>query len=242
MKLISAIALTSAFIAPAAFAQHADLLLIRDDAGNLLTGLYDFGDGDVVSTNTRVHEGEFDQFGSSDEPGFNAIGASNVPAGFQALQGNVSVAFDANAFEIGSTTANLFHWDGTGEVNFTAAANTLTVSKAPSNIFSATLDASSNSITGFEIDTTSSDGFLHKHIDFTLSDISSSANGFYLWSFTLSAGSDIADPIFFVHGFGLEDEVAHEAAIDWVGANLVPAPGTLAMLLAAPAMMTRRRR
>lgn len=226
----------------AACAQHADLLLIKDAAGNLLTGQYDFDSGEVVNTNTRVYEGEFDIFGTSDEPGFNALSSSNVPTGFQALDANTAVSFNASSFDIGSTSANLYFWDGTGEVNFTAAANTLTISKAPSNIFSAVLDGSDTNVNGFDIATTSSDGFLHKHIDLGLTDISSSANGFYLWSLSVQSGLDSTDPIFFVHGFGLEDEVAHEAAVDWVGANLVPAPGALSMLALGGLTATRRRR
>lgn len=243
-KAIIAISTTSilALASGAAHAQHADLLLIKDDAGNLLTGQYDFDSGEIVNTDTRVYEGEFDIFGTSDEPGFNALSASNIPTGFQALNPNSAVSFSASSFQIGTTSANLYYWDGQGEVDFSSAANTLTISKAPSNIFSAVLDGSDTDVNGFDIATTSSDGFLHKHIDLGLTDISSSANGFYLWSLSIQSGLDSTDPIFFVHGFGTEDETAHEAAIDWVGANLVPAPGTLAVLLGLPMMSTRRRR
>ena len=171
-KTISTIAvLTSMSIASFAQAQHADLLLIRDAAGNLLTGQYDFDSGQVVNTGTRVYEGEFDAFGTSDEPGFNALSSSNIPTGFQSLAGNTAVSFDANSFQVGSASANLYYWDGQGEVNFTAATNSLTISKAPSAIFSALLDGSDSDVDGFDIATTSSDGFLHKHIDFGLSDI-----------------------------------------------------------------------
>jgi len=234
---IAALSITS--IAPA---QHADLLLIKDDAGNLLTGQYDFGTNQIVDTNTRVYEGEFDAFGTSDEPGFNALSASNIPTGFQALGSNIPVSFDANTFQIGNMSANLYHWDGQGSVDFAASSNTLTISKAPSLLFSALLDGSDTSVEGFDIDTTTSDGFLHKHIDLGLSDISSSANGFYLWSFTIEAGGASADPIFFVHGFGIHNEPAHEAAVDWVNANLVPAPSSVLALFGFAAMTSRRRR
>jgi len=241
-KTLSAVATLAALsISTLASAQHADLLVIRDDAGNLVTGQYDFDDGSVVNTNTRVYEGEFDAFGTTDEPGFNALSGSNIPVGYQALSGNTALSFDARSFSIGETSANLFYWDGQGEVNFGAAANTLTISKAPSSIFSATLDGSDSSVEGFDIDTTSSDGFMHKHIDAGLSDISASAHGFYMWSLTLEHESDSTDPIFFIHGFGLEDEEAHEMAIDWANANLVPAPGSVALLLGLPALWTRRR-
>jgi len=243
MKTKSLITLASlTVVSSIASAQHADLLVIRDDAGNLLTGQYDFDTGSIVNTNTRVYEGEFDQFGTTDEPGFNALSSSNIPAGFQALPAISELTFNANAFSIGNQVANLFFWDGTGEVDFTQSSNALTISKAPSNIFNATLDGGSSDVDGFAIDTTSSDGFLHKHIDAGLMDISESAHGFYLWSFDLTIDGSTTDPIFFVHGFGLEDEVAHEAAIDWVNGNLVPAPGALSMLALGGLTATRRRR
>jgi len=240
---IKAITVLSALsLSTLASAQHADLLLIQDDAGNLLTGQYDFNSGQILNTNTRVYEGEFDLFGTSDEPGFNALSQSNIPTGFQALAGNTALNFDAHSFTIGTTTANLYHWDGTGQVNFTAANNSLTISKAPSHIFSSLLDATDTDVAGFDIGTTTADGFLHKHIDFALSDISTNANGFYLWSFDLTVGGLAADPIFFVHGFGIHNEPAHEAAVDWVNTNIVPAPSTLALLLGLPALTSRRRR
>jgi len=242
MNTKALIALAALSLSTIASAQHADMLLIRDDAGNLLTGQYDFGTNQIVDTNTRVYEGEFDAFGTSDEPGFNALSSSNIPTGFQALDANIAVSFDANTFQLGSASANLYHWDGNGAVDFSVSTNSLTISKAPSAVFSAVLDGSDSNVEGFDIDATSSDGFLHKHIDLALSDFSSGANGFYLWSLTIEAGGSSTDPIYFVHGFGIHNEPAHEAAIDWVNANLVPAPGSLTALLGLAAITTRRRR
>ncbi|MDF1808165.1 MAG: hypothetical protein P1U42_00560 [Phycisphaerales bacterium] len=238
----SIIVLVSIATPSMAFAQHADLLLIKDDMGNLLTGQYDFGTNEIVNTNTRVYEGEFDSFGTSDEPGFNALSASSVPTGFQGLDANSSVQFDANSINIGNTSGNLYYWDGNGAVDFNVSSNSLTISKAPSALFSILLDGSDSDVDGFEIDTTSSDGFLHKHIDLALTDISSSADGFYLWSLSLESGNSSSDPIFFVHGFGVENEIAHEAAIDWVQSTLVPAPGVLSLLVGLPVVAGRRRR
>ncbi len=239
---LSASLFTTIAFSSAAAAQHADMLLIRDQQGNLLTGQYSFDQNLIIDTDTRVYEGEFDTFGVSDEPGFNALSASNIPDGFNALDGNTAVSFTANAFAVGGATANLFYWDGHGDVDFVTSTNTLTVSKAPSNVFSSLLDGSDSDVAGFDIEATSADGFLHKHIDFALSDISNNAGGFYLWAFTLHHGSDSADSIFFVHGFDTHDENAHEAAVDWVNTNLVPAPGSLSALLGLAAMVTRRRR
>ncbi|MGV6814011.1 MAG: hypothetical protein ACWA5W_03260 [Phycisphaerales bacterium] len=243
MKTKSLIALaTLTAISSIAAAQHADMLLIRDDSGNLLTGLYDFDSNSIVSTNTRVFEGEFDQFGTTDEPGFNALSATNIPAGYQALPSSSEVSFNANAFAIDDQVSNLYYWDGNGDVDFVQSTNILTISKAPSTIFNAVLDGGSSDVAGFGIDTTSSDGFLHKHLDAGLTDISESAHGFYLWSYNLTIDGSTSDSVFFVHDFGVENEVLHEAAIDWVGANLVPSPGSLSMLAIGGLVGMRRRR
>ena len=242
MNTQSLIVLASIVVSSPAFAQHADMLLIRDNQGDLLTGQYDFDSGQVVDAHTRVYEGEFDVFGTTDEPGFNALSQSNIPVGFQALGGNEELSFVANSFGVGGARANLWHWDGVGEVDFAMATNSLTISKAPFPVFNSTLDGSDTDVDGFVIGTTSADGFLHKHIDFGLTDISAGAHGFYLWSLDLTVGGDTADSIFFVHGFGIEDEMAHEAAIDWVGAHVVSAPGGLLIAFAIPALGLRRRR
>jgi hypothetical protein len=241
-KAIISASILASIASTSAVAQHADLLLIMDLDGNLLTGQYDFDDGDVLNTNTRVFEGEFDDFGVTDEPGINAVSSGNVPIGFAALDGNNDVTFSANAFGIGAGVSNLWYWDGTGAVDFGVSSNTLTVSKAPSNIFSATIDGSANDVAGFAIDTTSADGFLHKHIDFALSDTGASAAGFYLWAMDFTVGNSTSESVYFVHGFGLEDEIAHEAAIDWVSSNLVPAPSGVLALIGLPMLAARRRR
>ncbi|MCA9304354.1 MAG: hypothetical protein KC996_09550 [Phycisphaerales bacterium] len=241
-KAIITASLFVSLAASGALAQHADLLLIKDLEGNLLTGQYDFDSAQVVGTGTRVYEGEFDAFGVSDEPGINALSGSNIPTGYAALDGNAAVSFGANAFEINGTVSNLWYWDGTGPVDFSVSANTLTISKAPSSIFSATLDGSGSDVDGFTIETTSSDGFLHKHIDFALSDIDAGSAGFYLWSMDFSVGGSTSEGVYFVHGFGIHNEEAHEAAIDWVSANLVPAPAGVLALLGLPMLAAHRRR
>jgi hypothetical protein len=223
-------------------AQHADLLLINDQNGNLITGQYDFDSGQVVNTDTRVYEGEFDDFGVSDEPGFNALSSSNIPNGYFALAGNADVGFSANAFGIDNGVSNLWFWDGAGAVDFGISNNLLTISKAPSNIFSTTLDGSASDANGFTIDTTSSDGFLHKHIDFALNDTGAGASGFYLWSMDFSVGDSSSESVYFVHGFGIHDEEAHEAAVGWVETNLVPAPAGVLTLIGLPILTSRRRR
>ena len=233
----------AAVAAPAAFAEHSDALLLIHN-GQLVTGTIDFDTTDVTSTNARVFEGEFDAFGTTDEPGFNGVSPGNVPAGFDPLPGNTPVEWDGAVIQIDAATANLWHWDGVGGVAFAPVTDgtILNVSKAPSMDFTADFDGSANPVDGFEIETTDANGFLHKHIDLSIIDANTAATGFYLWSFELSVGGLTTEPIFFVHGLGIEDEEAHEAAIDWVQFNLVPGPGAVAAFGVVGLGALRRRR
>ncbi|MEM9414420.1 MAG: PEP-CTERM sorting domain-containing protein [Planctomycetota bacterium] len=255
MKTAPLLALTltaSAAIGSNAVAQHADGLLAVDPSGNLVTGQYDFEDGTVLNVETQIYEGEFEGpfsgVWTTDEPGFNALaGNTGLPAGYTTLPGSTSVTFDANAITIGTDTANLWHWDGTGAVSFSAVAapTVLEISKSPTAVFSTILDGSASGVAGFEIETTSADGFLHKHLDFSVynTDDSAPATGFYLWSLTINAGPGLqTNPLYFVHGLGIDNEDAHEAAIAYVQSDVVPEPGSALALLAGAGLLAARRR
>ena len=79
---------------------------------------------------------------------------------------------------------------------------------------------------------------LDLHPEFTLVD---PLDGVYLASFTASsAGYATSESFYVLFNLG-ESEIDHDEAIEWVEANLVPAPGALA-LLAAGVLAGRRRR
>ncbi len=237
-------------------AEHSDLLLLIQ-GGELVTGTYDFDAGMVTSTDERVYEGEF-EFGpfdlgggvyqyTVDEPGFNALSSANVPAGFSALPGNSAVTFDIVSFDIDGTSANLWYWDGVGAVDFAPASGvTWTVSKNPLATFNATANGSNTTVPGFVINTTSADGFLHQHLDFTLEGTGASAedaipSGFYALGMELSV-NPTSEPVFFVHGVGIENEPQHEAAVDFFAESVVPEPASLALLLVGGLCAMRRNR
>ena len=264
MKFVKALtpALMIAATATPAFADeeehaHVDALLAIDPSGNLISGGYAFDEGEVENVDTRVYEAEFEQvliegtptnIWTTDEPGFNAVSSSvgGLPAGYTTLPGSTNVTFTAKAFAIGGSTANLWHWDGTGAVNFAPVASPteLEISKAPSVVFSSILDGSASDVAGFTIDQTTTEGFLHKHIDFTITNTDSSApaDGFYLWSLTISADTLESDPLYFVHGLGAHTEEKHEEAAAFIESTLVPEPTSALALLAGAGLLAARRR
>lgn len=232
---------------------HADALVALSPDGRLVTGTVDFDDQQFIEF-TRVYEGEFELFddtmgglvGTTDEPGFNGVAAGNatLPSGYSALGAGTTLSFDAGAFSIGDTRANLWFWDGTGEVSFAPANIAVAITRSPSSVFNATLDGSANDVAGFDIADTEANGSLHQHLDLTVANAQDAPEGFYLWSFTLKTDTGLeALPVFFVHGLGEGlDEEQHEAAIDFVNLNVAPAPGVAAFGLFGLAAVARRRR
>lgn len=84
----------------------------------------------------------------------------------------------------------------------------------------------------------------HAHPAFTLSGLGGAdpAPGIYLISFTVSSvGYGTSDRFWIAFNLGMS-EADHEAAIEWVEANYVPAPGALAMMGVMGAGTRRRRR
>ncbi|GAB4515941.1 MAG: hypothetical protein Tsb0013_20560 [Phycisphaerales bacterium] len=244
-------------LAPVALADgeepHADAMVLVDPAGKLVTGTVDF-DAQLFTGFTRVYEAEFARFdigggvqvATTDEPGFNALASGNasLPAGYSTLGAGTSLTFDAGAITIGGATANLWYWDGAGGVDFVPATTSMTISKAPSAAFNATLDGSASSVPGFEIDVAALDGSAHQHLDLEIPNAQLVGDGIFLWSFTLSTSDGKqADPIFFVHKLGESlTEAQHEAAVDWVTVNVVPAPGGALLALAGLGGLACRRR
>ena len=131
---------------------------------------------------------------------------------------------------IGATmTVNLLsglgRWNGSG---FDAAT---------SSLFMSYLGQDSSSIAGGSFSFLVTSG-IDLHPEFTLLD---PLDGIYLASFTASSAGFATSETFYVLFNLNESEIDHDEAIEWVEANIVPAPGALA-LLAAGAVLRRRRR
>jgi hypothetical protein len=191
---------------------HADIW-VTQIGGRLVTGGWDHGTGTVVNPSQRVFEGELGA-----DPSFPFSG--DEPGIGSDLVG-VTLTM--------KLSPTLGAWNGAAFVFSTSA---LTASYGGQS-------ASTGSGGSFNFVVTSG---LDLHPEFTLSGPGTTdpANGIYLATFEFaSSGLVTSEALWVVFNLGMSEE-AHEAAVAWVEANLVPAPGALALLGAAGLMRRRR--
>lgn len=223
MRLMTCLVLAG--VAGVASAHEGDYGLVLID-GRVVTGIGDHDDGVVEDIGERVFAAEMSLAGSNwfaDEPGI-FIGAGSMPD-------NVGVGFVLEAA--------LRRWDGTGAVDFSSVSPAaMTLEFGPS---SATTAMSDGDVGGFSIlyDADSPTGF-DEHFDFLMD--ASAGEGIYLLQmrFTVDGFAD-SQSVWTVFNAGLEED-AHEAAIGYVENVIVPAPGSVALLLGGGVLATRRRR
>jgi hypothetical protein len=164
---------------------------------------------------------EFGPFGN-DEPGYFT----------DSLTEGTAIGFNIRA--------ELKRWNGAG---FDGSIDeTMTMAKffgTPGEISRTT---SSGFVGGFDFATVTGGGF-DEHLAQILNGSGGDpSDGIYLLELELTSPSfTTSDPFWVVFNLN-QDEVDHDAAIDWVVSNLVPAPGAMAPLALAGPFMLRRRR
>lgn len=222
-RLLTVIA--GAAMAPAALAHVGDIGLTII-ANRITTGtVEDLGAGQVVVPGQRVFGGDLGGLGP---------GAGGEPG----LFANVSDGFPPNS-ELGfNSLRGLRAWNGSASpgVTFTTPGIDMTIQFGP---FSRSITGEDIFVSGFGFNVGPSGGF-DEHWEYFLNP--GTALGVYVLEFELwsNAGAiQTSRPLWIVLNNGL-GEAEHDAAIEWVEGNLVPAPGAL-MLLGA-ALATRRRR
>jgi hypothetical protein len=227
MNLRSTFALFSAVTAASAgsaFAQHAGDVWLEVLDNRIVTGLIDEDeDPPVVTSGVRVFGSDFGEVlpNWTDEPGFdNELGT---------FQSGTSIGFNIRAA--------LRSWNGSDfsmvpteriSVGFPTASAVLT-------------PLTDELVAGFTIPV-DMDNAWHRHLEYEL--LAPASTGVYLLELELfSTESSILPslPFWLVLNQG-EDEGVHDAAIDWVNQNLVPAPSTAALVIAGLAVGGRRRR
>jgi hypothetical protein len=209
------IAITSMLaIASAASADvvHADIW-VTSLGGRLVTGGWDHETGDIISPGQRVFEGEL------------GLDPSFPFSGDEPGIGSDLVGASVRLHVLNTLGA----WNGSG---FDFASSMLTVGYGGQSA-----DTASGGFVSFMVT-----AGLDLHPEFTLSGPGATdpASGIYLATFRFgSNGLADSEAFWVVLNLGMSEE-EHEAAVEWVEVNLVPAPGAIALLGVAGLMRRRR--
>lgn len=191
---------------------HADIWVYQL-GGALVTGGWDHETGEVVNASQRVFEAELGA-----DPSFPFSG-DEPGIGSNLVSATLTMKL----------SPTLGAWNGSG---FDFSTSALTASYGGQS-------ASTGSGGSFSFLVTSG---LDLHAEFTLSGPGTTdpANGIYLATFEFaSSGLVTSEAFWVVFNLGMSEE-EHDAAVEWVEANLVPAPGAI-VLLGVAGLLRRRR-
>ena len=203
--------------------EHFDVWLQVDtNTNSLFTGSIS-EDGVPAESFVRVFGAEIG------EPPAPAFG-SDEP-GFQLIDGTLATGYGLTISIVG----DLQLWNGGG---FSATSTSMDLSWLGNTVNSGSSPAGLD----FEVDAL---GGFHNHFEMLLlGDGGNPADGVYLLPLQISDQSGVlaaTETFYFVMNLNM-DETAHDAAIDWVEANIIPAPGALTLLLIGGIASRRRRR
>jgi hypothetical protein len=195
--LATAMTVLAALVGPGiSQAQHIDVLTEQIN-GQLVTGNGNF-DADTWTLGGRVFHRDFGTTFAMNNPGFNSIGAGSpdLPFGSQSLPSSTPLSWDFLPMTIGGVSSNLFYWNGQDSDGVPGlTANDIKFGAAPLLSYSLTLfdisnvghaaDGTNTVVPGGVIDTTATDGFIHRHLFWYLQDndgnsATAPADGLYL--------------------------------------------------------------
>jgi hypothetical protein len=192
---------------------HADIY-VQSANGTLFTGGWDHESGEVLFPELRVFEAEF-----GIDPTFPF--STDEPGIGSNLVGTTLTM---------NLLAGLGAWNGSG---FDGTSAFLLASYGGQDAFSTTGGSFSFLVTeGLD---------LHPEYTLLAAGNADPANGIYLAAFTLSSvGLADSETFYAVFNLGMSEE-EHSAAVAWVETNMVPGPGSLALIAVAGAGRRRRR-
>jgi hypothetical protein len=219
--MLASIGILVCLAAPALAGEvHEGDVVLEVRHGRIITGL---GEG-ADFRRAQVFGSELGAKGfpnTTDEPGFD-----NEPGTFDA---DSSLGFNL--------LAELTVWDGAGLAS--TASEIMEVAVGPESV-----TTGDGFVPGFLLPV-ADDGSWHQHYEFTLLDsMRGLMDGVYVLPmqlFSTDAGVDRSIPFWIVFNQNA-DEATHDAVIDWVSANVVPAPGAAAAVTAFVCLAGRRRR
>jgi hypothetical protein len=223
--LLAGSAISAAAMAGPPEEEHFDVLLRLSSEGRIVTGAAT-EDEQLLRANERVFGAEF-----GGDPMFPFLATE---PGFQTLLSSFS-SLTSLTFNIED---EIGRWNG-GGFDF-GLDESMTLSFEGSSV-----DSAGGFVSGFDI-MTDAGGYLHDHFFMNLNGAGRSdpLDGVYLMplSFEITGNASSRSlPFWFVLNLNMSEE-DHEAAIDWVTAELAPAPGGLALLGLAFMGGVRRRR
>ncbi len=223
-------------------ALHFDVL-VEQMNGKLVTGTADY-DHDLWTLGERIFHRDFGSTYANNNPGFSSIGAGSpdMPAGAQALTGNMPLSWDFLPMTItngnNSLSKNLFYWNGQDTDSVPGLTpNDVKFGALPGPNYTLTLfdinngghatDGTNTIVPGGTIATTGSDGFIHQHLYYFLQDNDGNsgttpADGLYLIAMRLKLpGLTDSLPVFFIFGTpGSSVSAEDDAAVPWVEQQL----------------------
>jgi len=219
-------------------AQHLDVL-VQQQNGTLVTGSANF-DTTTWTIGRRVFSGEFDADFAVNSPGYNALaaGSSSMPAGAQALLPNRALSWDFLPMTIAPQVSNLFYWNGLesdgspgitpGDVQFgplPGPGYTLALFDQSGGSFA--VNGGPGFVPGGTIDSTATDGSLHRHRFYFLQDGDGNpstlpADGIYLFALRFRmVGLVESKPVLMVFGTpGSSVAALDVAAVPWAELQL----------------------
>ncbi|MGH0034506.1 MAG: hypothetical protein ACQGVK_05720 [Myxococcota bacterium] len=220
----AAILVWASTLAPAASAQHLDMLYGVND-GHVKTGATDF-DSLTLIPDVRVFSNTF-TFNSgqgglwTDDPGHTS---NDSPPGMSALPDGAEIYFDIAVEPL--TGLNLSYWDGdTYPISWGPVPNGETIEISYGSDL-AIADGGTEPAAGFLIDTEPASGGIHRHLDFHLRPTASASSGIYLLALetsispVLPADAAAPSPRFWIVFRYNESSSDWDAAVQWVEANL----------------------
>ena len=172
-KSVCALTLLFCSVASTTFAFHADIFLVQQD-GMLLTGKgsADPDTGNEPLVGARFHVNDIAGLVPfvDNNPGISAENANNsffASTDYEPLPGNRTLGFNIKAFRVDDgPSANLFYWNGSGDIEFTPVANLNDRLEVRTGAGSAIATGAAENVSGFDFTATNPTGGIHSHLTF----------------------------------------------------------------------------